>query len=372
MTDRIDLPAVVIGGGPAGLASSRELQRRGIGHVVLERGAAGESWSSRVYESLTLHTGKHMSALPGLRFDSRAPLFVSRAQFLEYLRRYEAEFRLPVHSGVTVTALQREGTSWLLETSGGSIHAASVIVASGIMSTPVQPDVNGQHEFRGALRHSSSYRRPEECRGRRVLVVGAGNSAAEIASELGRSGVETTIAIRSGANVVPLQILGVPIQYISYLIRKLPRRLQETILAGVERTNDWRRGPPPFPRATQSALDAIPVIGFRLIDAIRLGQVKLRGALDRITTDGVVFADGIEEPFDEILFATGFRPTLDFLSSRITVDRRGFASRRDRVISTDQPALYYVGHNYDSTGGLFNIRRDAPLAAEAVRAAVSR
>jgi putative flavoprotein involved in K+ transport len=86
----------------------------------------------------------------------------------------------------------------------------------------------------------------------------------------------------------------------------------------------------------------------------------------------VVFADGTEEPFDVVLLATGFRAALGFLGPLVQTDERGFGMRRDRVISTDQPGLFFVGHNYDATGGLTNIRRDAPLAAQAVKDALSR
>jgi cation diffusion facilitator CzcD-associated flavoprotein CzcO len=360
-----EVDVTVIGAGAAGLATSRELSRLGIAHIILERGQPGESWA-RAYDSLTLHTGKHMSSLPGMRFGRDAPLFLSRDEFLAYLRRYVERFHLPVRTGVNVTSARYENGRWTIESSGGRFLAKLIVVASGIVPNPVLPQLPGQEKFRGHIRHSSTYRRPDECRGRRVLVVGAGNSAGEVASELGRAGIDTTIAVRSGANVVPLQLFGLPIQYVSYLVRKLPRRMQELLAAGMNRLTDWRRGPPVIPRAPRHTLDAIPMIGFHLTDAIRAGQVRLRRGIERLTDDGVVFDDGAEEKFDEIILATGYRPALGFLSSLITTDRAGFAKRRDRVESADQPGLFFVGHNYDSTGGLFNIRRDATLCARAV------
>src|SRR5947209_11771431 len=99
--------AVVIGAGPAGLATSRELVRHGVEHVVLERGdRVGYSWAN-LYESLTLHTGKHMSALPGLRLPRSAPLFVPRDAFVTYLSNYASTFALPVRTRWEVTAVER-------------------------------------------------------------------------------------------------------------------------------------------------------------------------------------------------------------------------------------------------------------------------
>ena len=363
MTSGAGHDAVVIGAGPAGLATSRQLQARGIDHVVFERGSVGDSWS-RVYDSLTLHTGKHMSALPGLRFPSSAPLFLPKDEFLEYLHRYRSKFELPIVTDRNVGAVTREDGAWRIASSGGQVTARALVVATGIMSNPRVPEVEGISDFRGTVRHSVTYRRPDQYRGKRVLVVGAGNSAGEIGSELARAGIETTVAIRSGANVVPLQILGIPIQYWSVLVRKFPRRAQEAVVAAIRKA----AGPPVIPRPPYSALDAIPMIGFRLVDAIRSGQVKLRGGIRRFTPDGVEFADGDEQAFDEVILATGFRAALQLLEPLVHFDDRGFGARRDRVVSVDQPALFFVGHNYDSAGGLYNIRRDAPLAADGVKA----
>jgi cation diffusion facilitator CzcD-associated flavoprotein CzcO len=357
-------PAVVIGAGPAGLATSQQLKTRNVEHVVLERADIGESWS-RVYDSLTLHTGKHMSALPGMKLPRSAPLFINRDQFLQYLRDYCARFALPVESGREVIRLTHDG-AWRVVTNERTIAAQAVVVATGIMSKPRIPQIEGS--FRGVVRHSITYRKPEECRGKRVLVVGAGNSAGEIASELGRAGVDTTISVRSGANVVPLQLLGVPIQYWSYLMQKLPRSAQEVIVKAMQKIV----GPPVIPRSAHSPLDAIPLIGFRLVDAIKDGSVKLRGGIESFTPSGARFSDGREEEFDEVILATGFTAAIDFLKPLITTDAKGFGKRRNRVISTDQPNLFFVGHNYDATGGLFNIRRDAPLAADGVTSALRR
>jgi cation diffusion facilitator CzcD-associated flavoprotein CzcO len=359
VTDHV---AIVIGAGPAGLATSRELQVRGVEHVVLERGEVAESWS-RLYDSLTLHTGKHMSHLPGMRFPRGTPLFLSRDTFLAYLHEYRRRFALPIVTRVEVQSVSREGDGWRVD----GRTARALVVASGIISNPLTPRIAGMDAFRGTMRHSITYRRPDEVRGKRVLVVGAGNSAGEIASELGREGIDTTIAIRSGANVVPLAILGIPIQYIAFAMRKLPRAARELLVGAMRLVMPA----PVIPRSKQSPLDAIPLIGFRLVDAIREGKVKLRGDIETFTPAGARFKDGREEAFDEVLLATGFRAAMPFLGELVTRDQRGFATRKDRVVSVDQPDLYFVGHNYDSTGGLTNIRQDARLAAEHVRRSVS-
>ena len=381
---------VVIGAGPAGLATSRELTRRGIEHVVLERGNdVGHSWAN-LYDSLTLHTGKHMSALPGLKLPRTAPLFVPRPAFLDYLREYARRFDLPVQRGWDVRRVSRAGNGaarWRVEgASNGrtaSFDADAIVVATGIIANPRIPDMEGRAEFeraRGRVFHSVDYRRPDDLLAKRVLVVGVGNSGGEIASELARASAaagkstRVTVAVRSGANVVPRELFGIPIQYLAFYLRKLPRAAREVVVRAIGRVIERRQGPPVLPRPSYGPLDAIPLIGFHLTTAIREGLIDVRGGVDRLTSRGALFADARsprEEPFDVVILATGFTAALQPLGELARVDAKGFALRSDRVTSADHRGLYFVGHNYDSTGGLFNIARDSVLAAEAISANTS-
>ena len=357
------LPVAVVGAGPAGLATSQQLRERGVAHRVFERGnAAGHTWAN-LYDSLTLHTGKHMSSLPGMPFPRSAPLFLPRHAFCDYLLHYVAAFDLPIEAGAAVSRLARSDGVWTLSTPSGVYSAESVVVATGIMANPKRPRFSGEERFAGRIAHSVTYRRPDPYRERRVLVVGVGNSGAEIASEIARAGGRVTVAVRSGANVVPLTIAGLPIQYVAYWVRKLPRVVQERVLDLVRVMTELKRGKPKLPRPSHSPLDAIPVIGFHLVDAIAAGLVDVRAGVAELTADGARFTDGAVGQFDDIILATGFEAALGLLGTQIQLDPQGFARRRDRVVSLDQPDLYFVGHNYDATGGLYNISRDARLAA---------
>jgi cation diffusion facilitator CzcD-associated flavoprotein CzcO len=357
---------LVIGAGPAGLATSRELSIRGVDHLVLERGPRpGHTWE-QLYDSLRLHTGKHLSSLPGLGFPREVPLFPSRLDFAHYLQAYAAEFDVPLLAGCEVSGLERAGGGWVARTCSGTLTAQAVVVAAGIVAAPRVPAFPGREEFGGRVMHSVEYRRPAPFRDRRVLVVGVGNSGGEIASELARAGAEVTVAVRSGANVVPLTLLGLPIQYAAYAIRRLPPGARRRVADAVGLLTRLRRGPPVLPRPAHGPLDAIPLIGFHLVDEIRAGRVAVRGGVERFTGEGVRFADGREEPFDDVILATGFVPALGFLDGLVRRDERGHALRTDRVTSADQPGLYFVGHNYDSLGGILNICRDAVLAANAI------
>ena len=221
---------VVVGAGPGGLAVSRQLADRRITNVVLEKGDhPGWMWD-QAYDSLRLHTGKHLSSLPGLPFPSKTSLFPTRFEFAAYLHDYAEKFQLPVHTGVEATGLRREKAGWVVETSEKGYGARIVVVATGIMSSPVLPALAGLDTYTGQVCHSASYRKPDEALGRSVLVVGIGNSGAEIASELANAGRQVTISVRSGANVIPRTIAGVPSQYFGWAMSWLPKPGQRGIV----------------------------------------------------------------------------------------------------------------------------------------------
>jgi cation diffusion facilitator CzcD-associated flavoprotein CzcO len=361
-------PALIVGAGPAGLATAAELSRRGVPYTLLERGGTlGWTWE-HLYDSLTLHTGRHMSTLPGMRYPAGASLFPTRSEFLDYLRRYAREKAIVVETGADVRSVERAGSGWRVGLAGGEVREAEAIVfATGIVANPRMPALPGAAQYRGQVLHSVEYRRPDGFVGKRVLVVGVGNSGGEIGSELARAGATVTIAVRSGAHVAPREIGPFPAQYVRYVVGLLPRRAQEFVVARVQARLERTLGPPVLPRPAHSPLDAIPLIGFSLVEVIREGLVEVRRAAPvAFRPTGVAFSDGTTGDFDAVVFATGFAPALAPLGGLVRRDEKGFALRHGRVASADQPGLWFVGHNYDHTGGITNIRRDARLVARAV------
>jgi cation diffusion facilitator CzcD-associated flavoprotein CzcO len=349
----------VIGAGPGGLAVSRQLRSHGVDHVVLERGdTVGHTWAN-LYDSLVLHTGRHLSALPGLPLPAGTPLFPPRTAFLDYLKRYTDHFGLPVRTGHDVRRVERIPPGWSVTTRVGSHRARALVIATGIVANPHRPGFPGEPAFRGRVLHSIEYRRPAPFAGRRVLVVGAGNSAGEIAAELAGSGVSVSLAVRSGARVVPREVFGLPIQYVAWCLASMPAGAQRAIAQLVDRAGRLARGPAVLPQPTPSNCPDIPLIGFHLVDAVRAGRIVVKPGLEAFDAAGVRFTDGTSAAFDDVILATGFRAATAVLGNLIDTDECGFARRRGRVISADQPDLYFIGHNYDARGGLYNISRDA-------------
>lgn len=356
-------PVVVIGAGPAGLATAYELQRRGVACRVLERGpAVAHTWRN-LYDSLTLHTGRHLSALPGARFPRGTPLFPSRANLVDYLQSYRDRFDLHVETDCEVRSAERHEGGWHLDTTRGPVETATVVVATGIIANPVVPHIEGQERFGGPVRHAVEYRRPDGAADRKLLVIGCGNTAGDISTELAEAGADVTVAVRTGANVVPLTLFGLPIQYVAWLLHRLPDRAKAAVADLVGSAVRRRRGPPVLPVPPWGPLDSIPMIGFHMVDAIQAGRVRLSPGVASLEPGGARFTDGTSGDFDEVILATGYRPALDFLGDAVRTDSDGHAIRSDRITSVDAPALFFVGHNYDALGGLRNITLDARLTA---------
>ena len=332
--------ALVIGAGPAGLASSRELTRAAVRHVVLERGRlAGQTWAD-LYDSLVLHTARPLSALPGLPFPKGTPRFPTRRDFVTYLQEYASAFSVPLRTNSDVIDLRRDANLWRARlTSGEELAARSVVVATGILSNPYSPQLPGRERFRGRIMHSVEYRRPQPFAGQRVLVIGAGNSGADIALELADAGVSVVIAGRSGVSMVPLTIAGIPIHYFGFALASL-----------------W------WKKCARN-----PVVGTRLASALRNGTIQCRTTFREFTASGARCDDDEAMPIDTVILATGYRPAIGFLNNLVRCGECGFPDRHGRVASADQRDLYFVGHQYDSRGALYNIGRDAALAAALVK-----
>lgn len=330
----------IIGAGPAGLAIGYCLQQQQQPFHILERGSVGWSWQHH-YDSVRLHTLKQNSALPGLPMPTDYPDFASRQQVVDYLRRYATHFDLPIEEGVEVERAWHANGRWHLQTSIGPRQTDTLIVATGIWSTPVQPALPGLDGFRGETLHGRDYRNPAPFHNRRVLVVGAGNTGCEIAAELGNAGVETGLVVRSGVAFVPYPTSPAAMTFAAWFTRTFPH-LSDPILRRTRPDFSEIGLPPPAVPPTQT----FPVVGFDLPEAVRAGAVTVYPEIECVEANGVRFADGRFAAIDAILFATGYRPTLDFLDPVPELDEYG------RVAHPSQfPNLHVLGMHYPNTEG---------------------
>lgn len=365
---------LVIGAGPAGLACAGCLAQRGMPARVVDAAAdVGASWRGH-YDRLRLHTVKAWSAMPGMRFPRGTPRYPSRQQMVDYLEGYARHFGIRPDFGQQVLKVTSGDGGWAAATaSGRSYRARHVVVATGANRAPRMPAFEGQARFSGTVMHSRAYRNAAQFSGRRVLVVGLGNSGAEIALDLAQQGVDVTLSVRSPQNIVYRDVLGVPVHLTALLLSRLPPSWGDAVSAVLRdmTVGDLRRwgiitsslAPMRQVRDTGRA----PLIDTGTVARIRRGDIGVRPAIRRFLPRGVVFADGGEAAFDAVILATGYQPQLAqlFPDQPLALDDDGLP--RQEIGAGMHAGLYFAGFDTHSPEGM--LRRIA-LQAQHIAAVI--
>lgn len=346
---------VIVGGGQSGLAAARSVRDAGMRPLVLEAGdqPAG-SWRN-YYDSLTLFSPAGYSAMPGLAFPADPDSYPTRDQVVAYLGSYAARLDVEIRTGTRVNSVQTGGAApFTVHTAAGeSIPAAGVVAASGSFGKPYLPELPGQQEFSGDLRHVADYRNPQPYQGKRVIVVGGGNSAIQVGYELAQV-ASVTLATRAPLRILNQQIGGKDLHY--WLT-----------------TTGFDRLPPAWLAAVVPGTLVLDTGGYR--EALATGLLDRRPMFTGFDGDRIVWPHGAPERVDAVLFATGYRPALDYLRPLGALDSTGAPVHTGGVSGT-HPGLVYVGLEFQrsfSSNTLRGVHRDAeyvtgPLAAHVRRA----
>ncbi|MFE1800807.1 ArsO family NAD(P)H-dependent flavin-containing monooxygenase [Streptomyces sp. NPDC059517] len=319
---------VIVGGGQSGLAAGYHLRRRGVDFVVLDAQAtAGGAWQ-HTWNSLHLFSPAAFSSLPG-RLMPKQPgeEYPTAGHVVEYLSDYESRYELPVRRPVQVLGVHRDGQFLRVDTDSGAWRARAVISATGTWSRPFLPAVPGRADYEGRQLHTISYRRPQDFAGRRVIVVGGGNSGAQIAADLAYDTELTWVTQR------PPRFLADDIDGRALFDAATARRraLDEgrTDSGGVAALGD---------------IVAVPSV-WAARDA---GLLKTSPMFVRLDRDGAVWADGTRAPADAVIWCTGFRPALSHMSPLGLRGPRGhIATQGTRCL--EEPRLHLLGYG-DWTG----------------------
>jgi len=366
---------IVVGAGAAGLAVAAMLQRRGATYTVLERAdTVGAAWRGR-YDGLRLHTARWLSGLPGAAIPRRFGPWVHRDDFVAYLEDYAQRFEISPELGVEVTRIERAFGGWRVDTSAGSRYAETVVVATGFTRTPNRPDWPGLDTFPGSVIHSTDYREPSTYAGQRVLVVGSGNSGAEIAVEVAAVAAETQIAVRSPPNIVRRATLGIPSQAVAVLLARVPAAVLNPILGVMRRLtvpdlSAYGLPAPPGNAYTQFVRSqTVPILDHGFVDAVREGRIAVVPAVESVSGPEVRLRGGRTVRPDAIIAATGYRPDLTAVVGDLGVlDESGQPRVHGTQILSGAPGLYFVGISVELAGQLREIAREARLVGEAVGA----
>ncbi|MER6025080.1 NAD(P)/FAD-dependent oxidoreductase [Streptomyces sp. NPDC001851] len=374
-----DRPVYVIGAGPGGLAAAHALRARGIRAVVLEKAdRVGASWRGH-YDRLHLHTTRRLSALPGLKIPRKFGRWVSRDNVVRYLEKYTEHHELEIVTGVEVFRVERtaDGTGWLLHASGGrELTGSAVVVATGYNHTPRIPDWPGLTAYGGEFLHAGAYRNAEPYAGRDVLVVGAGNTGAEIAVDLVEGGAaRVRLAVRTVPHIVRRSTLGWPAQYSGVLVRRLPVGLVDQLCrlqakVGVPDLSAHGLPRPDTGLYSRVRQGAIPVQDVGLIDAVRKGKVEIVAAVESFEGGNpgkVALADGSRIEPDAVIAATGYTRALEDLVGHLGVlDGRGKPVAHGGRTPAQAPGLYFTGFTNPISGMFREMALDAGKIAKAV------
>jgi putative flavoprotein involved in K+ transport len=308
---------IVVGAGQAGLAVGYYLQQANLRFVILEAGekAAG-SWP-RYYDSLKLFSPAQYSALPGLPFPGEPDHYPLRDEVIAYLESYARHFNLPTLLNTRVEQVTIENNVFSVMTANRVYHAHHVIAATGAFNRPNSPQIPGMEQFEGVALHAAHYQKPVPFQHQRVIVVGGGNSAVQIAVEISQV-AHVTIATREPIRYRPQKLLGKDAHFWLAKLDKLPL-------------------------AQWFDIPKVPVIdGGEYRKAIEAGRPDHRLIFNRFSKQGVIWRDGTEERVNTVLFATGYLPNLNFLQPLGALDSTGKPLHRLGV-STVVRGLYYVG-----------------------------
>lgn len=364
-----DADVLVVGAGPAGLAVSACLRAHGVPHAVVERAAEVASSWRRHYTRLHLHTVKEYSSLPGMPWPAGTPRYPSRDQVVDYLSAYARLHAETPRLGVEVRQVRRVDDRFRVETSVGVLHPRAVVMATGYNGVPNVPDIPGLASFDGPVVHSRDYRDPAPFVGRRTLVVGCGNSGAEIALDLAEQGVSVAMVVRGPVHVVPRDLFGRPSQKTAVLMSRFPVGMRDAIIGPVLRLvvgdlSAWGITRPAIgPQRLIESQGRVPILDIGTIAMVKNGRIRVVPGVRAIDRDRVHFADGSGGNFEAIVLATGYTTGL----GRVIGGFEAIADSRGRPHRFGQETaiggLYFVGFRNPPTGALREIALEAPRVA---------
>ena len=359
---------LIIGAGPAGLAMARALRARGIDYTHVDSlSGPGGIWDidapgTPMYESAHFISSRTASGFAGFPMPDDYPDYPDHRRILAYLRAFADAYDLTdqIRFGTEVTALQREGDRWQVTYGDGlGEEFASVIVCTGAQWVPSLPELPG---FTGEARHSATYRSADEFRGRRVLIVGGGNSGCDIACDAAAAADHASISLRRGYWFIPKHVFGLPSDVVGGKGSFLPKRLERAALQPLLRllVGDLTRLG--LEKPDHKLFETHPIMNDQLLHHLRHGDIVARRGIASAAGNTVTFTDGTSDDFDLVLFATGYRHAVPF-AQHLFGDEQHPDGLYLSAFSRRHQGLYTVGFVETNSGAYPLFDRQAHLVA---------
>lgn len=394
-----DTNTIIIGAGPAGLAMAACLAKKGVDYILLEKtNEVAPAWKSH-YDRLHLHTAKEYSALPYYPFPKLFARYPARQQVVRYLEDYAQHFNIEPKFNHTVTQITTtqlgKQRAWQVtaqinpnhdtqvfntagqepQVEGGETKtytAKNLVIATGYNRVPQMPTWEGLEDFTGTVIHSHDYKNGQPFKGKKVLVVGFGNSGAEISLDLWEHGANPIQSVRSAVNVLPREVLGQPTLAMGIWQQHLPPKMIDAINTAASKMlmgdlsqyglKQLDKGP----MQTLKEKAQVPMLDVGTIDLIKRGEIIVYPGIEKFEGNEVVFSDGRREKIDALVLATGYRPCVDeFLAEHKVLDANGTPKSSGTESQLD--GLYFCGF-YISPAGMFReMAKEAKQIAKCIK-----
>ncbi len=363
---------VIIGAGPGGMAAAACLKEKGEELVLLEQHAnVAHAWRQH-YDRLHLHTPKGPSALPGLEFPSHVPNYPSRQEVVDYMDAYCAKFELNPKFNAKVISIDKSKDGWIVKTEAEAYEAQNVIIATGNTNIPNRIKKPGLQSFSGSTCHSAEYKNGMRYRDKKVLVIGFGNSACEIAICLHEHGAFPSMSVRNGVNIVPRDVFGIPALGIGSFTDFIPPKIADRMVAPFLR---WLIGDvrklglkklPYGPKEQIIKYRRIPLLDIGTVRLLKEGKIKAYGDILQIEGSKITFEGGQTEDFDAIVMATGYQTGLEKF---ISLDKARLEDMRLPIKKRPlfgQDNLFFIGYCVSPNGMLREMGIEASYIAEKI------
>jgi cation diffusion facilitator CzcD-associated flavoprotein CzcO len=344
----------IIGAGLSGIAACKVLKDHGIAFDCYEASdRIGGNWAygnpnkmSSIYKSLFTHTSKLRTPFSDYPMPAHYPIFLHHTQMAEYLNNYVDHFsvRQDIHfTTVVVSAVPLAGRGWQITLQDGSTHHyRALLVANGHTWDPQWPEPPFPGHFAGDIIHSHFYQVPDPYIDKRVLVLGFGNSAMDIAVETSRVSVKTYLAVRRGFYVLPKYILGRPLDH-QPLQAWLPPKLARRLLGLIIKLETGKFSQYGLPEPDHKVLDAHPTISSDILTCITHGRVTVKPTIREFDHDSVIFTDGTREKIDSIIYCTGYKVTFPFFTAELAAAVKNELPLFFRIFHPHYQNLFFIG-----------------------------
>jgi thioredoxin reductase len=360
--DLLSQKVCVIGAGSSGIAACQVLDTQGIPFDCFEKGSqVGGNWRfendngmSSAYRSLHINTSRGLMAYRTYPMPDDYPDYPNHFQIARYFDDYVDHFGLreKIRFRTEVKSVVPADGEWEIAVEGAdagreTIRYRAVLVANGHHWDPrwPEPPFPGSEEFEGEQMHVHHYREPDALRGKRVLVLGIGNSATDIAVEASRIAEKTILAMRRGAYVIPKYLSGRPTdEAASKLLTRMPLPVQRFVLArmlGMAAGDMTAYG---LPEPDHKLLEAHPTVSAELLSRLGHGDIEVKPNIGRFAGGRTVrFVDGSEEDVDLVVYCTGYKITFPFFDEGLIAAEGNRLPLYRRVVSVEHPGLYFIG-----------------------------